>query len=409
MTRDHEAERIRRIRERAFYLSLVRPAPPDPVADWIEAEAAEAAAEPPAPDPPAPEPPAPEPPAPEPPAPEPPAPDPLARYPHLAEVVARSKPALDSSRLAARAEHAARADDHVALDRLDRDLHLLATRFKPGEIERLSDALVSTTTDSIDAEVGWDLATMQIHLFAALQRRELLQSIGVRPARRVTRAEPHRCTIGPRGVSLSVEAQPDLGAGFHELRNAVDALTQRAAIAKGAAWKSTLWYRGELTGVRGPATADALASLEAELLASPARPSAALPLALGSAVFDVFVSDESAEAPTTLLSQMLPSFKKLLETRAQEDAPFLLANVRLPPAPGESDAALPPTLELVAKKASAGAALLANSASSLWLGLLELDLRAADPRLRLIVRPAASWPLPYRDLATSLDATLAVL
>ena len=398
MTTDHEAERTRRIRERAFYLSLARPAPPDPVADWLEAEAAEAAAEVAAI----------EPPAPEPPTPEPPGPDPLARYPQLADVVAKSQAAVPSAQLVAKIEHAARADDHEALDRLDRDLHLLATRFKPGDIERLSEVLVSSAADSMQAEVAWDLAATQVHLFAALQRRDYLQSIGV-PRTRVARAEAPGCTIGPKGISLLVEVQPDLGVGFHALRDAVGALTQRAAATKGAAWQSALWFRGELAGARGPTAADALATLEAELVAAPTRPSTPLTLAIGSSVFDVFVSEENAEGPTTLPSQILPSFKKRLEVRAQEDAPFLLASVRLPLAPGEADAALPSTFELVAKKASAGAALLANSASSLWLGLLELDLRAADPRLRLVIRPAASWPLPYRDLATSLDATLAVL
>jgi len=41
--------------------------------------------------------------------------------------------------------------------------------------------------------------------------------------------------------------------------------------------------------------------------------------------------------------------------------------------------------------------------------LLELDMRAEDPRMRLVIRPAASWPLPYRDLAATLDAAIAVL
>ena len=297
MTTDREAERLARIRERAFYLSLTRTGPPDPDADWIEAEAAEAAAEAVAPEVEI------EPAPPEPPAPEPPAPEPLA----------------------------------PELSRLDRDLAVLAARLKPEEHARLAGELVRTNTGDVQADASWDVAAMQIHLFAELARRDCLQSIGERPA--WSTAARHRCSIGVKGVSLSVEVQPEPAAG--------------------------------------PSTE---------------RPP----------------SDDAPESVSPFPRQLLPPFKKLLETRAKEDAPFLLASVRLPSAPGEAENQLS-TLELVAKKASAGAALLANSASSLWLGLLELDLRAESPRMRLVVRPAASWPLFYRDLAASLDASVAVL
>ncbi len=372
MTIDQEAERLRRVRERAFYLSLARPAPPDPVADWIEAEALEAVAEAASVEPPpAPEPPAPEPPAAEPPPPEPPAPAPL--------------------------------------DRLGRDLRELATRLGTEEHARLSDLLASTTADPVEAEIRRDVAATRIHLLAAVARRDCLQSVGARAARTVARAEPYRCTIGPKGVSLSVEVQPELGSGLYALRTEVDAVIRRAASAREAAWQSTIWFRGELAGDRRPTTADGLAALEAELGASPSPPPGAVVLAIGNAAFDVLVAEANAESSTNLARQMLPSFKKLLETRAKDDVPFLIATVRLPLARGEAETAPPPILELVAKKASAGAALLANSASSLWLGLLELDMRAEDPRMRLVIRPAASWPLPYRDLAATLDAAIAVL
>ena len=433
MTTELDPERIRM---RAFYLSLTRPPPGNPDLDWIEAEAQERAsledvpraaeplplAEPSAIEEAVPmeilapvEEPAPiEQPAEPEPEPAPPALTPaivLERYARLSAEFARAGADrnLETSYLGALLQSVIDGQDDHTLQMAEHALDVLLARFKPAELTRLGSALVDTT-DALQSEVSWDLAQSELSVLAALQSKGLLQSLGWR------RPAAFQCCLGTKKFGIALDIKPALGGGLRTVHSAVTAAASELGRAQGLGdLDAIVWFRGRAAVKPGAADArSALATFSASVQSQKTRPTSPVPLQLGAALFDVTIGERAADGTSSLATQLLPVFKKYLEARAHEasgdeDAPFLLVNVVLPSASGGGAGEPSHLLEAVAKRAAAGAATLANSVGSLWLGLLELDLRAPEPKTSLLIRPAASWPLSYRELVSSLDATVAVL
>jgi hypothetical protein len=388
MTTELGGELLERIRLRAYYLSLDRPGSSDKL-NWLEAEAFERAAL------------------------LSPAPEPIAEEPEPpAEPIAEPEPVVASvapEPLAAEPEPAAPINP---LRYLEAPLGRLSKRFKPAELApRVVD--LTSNEEPLLAEALWDSAAAELLALDHLNNKGLLQSLGGLAGPRSPSA--FQACLGQKKVNVGVELKPAIGSGFSKLRlriaEGVSALGQRL----GQELESVTWYRGRAAAATSGAN-DGVTAFLSSLETLTSRPTGALPLQVGALQFDVVIAERAAEGPASLVSQALPAFKKQLEARSKEaeraaDAPaaFLLANVILPAASDETDEPATRLLEAAARRASAGAAHLANSAGSLWLGLLQLDLREPTPRTTLLVRPAANWPMPSRELATLLEASIAVL
>ncbi len=391
MTTELGGELLERIRLRAYYLSLERPAGSDKL-NWLEAEALERAAllgTAPEPEPePQPEPEPPVEPEPEPQA-EPPV-EPASAEP------AAPEPEPESSN---------------PLRYLEAPLGRLSKRFKPAELASLVVDL-TPNEEPLLGEVLWDATAAELLAFDHLNTKGLLQSLGGLAGPRAPSL--FQACLGQKKVVVGVDIKPAIGSGFSLLRTQIAEAVQQLGQRLGQELECATIYRGRVAAPAQPPK-EGLASFVAALESLASRPAGALSLRIGPAQFEVLIAERGAEGPASSVSQSLPAFKKQLEARSKEaeraaDSPaaFLLANVILP-ADHETDEPATRLLEAAARRASAGAAHLANSAGALWLGLLQLDLRGPEMRNTLLVRPAANWPMPSRELATLLEASISVL
>lgn len=404
MTTEQDEGRIARVRMRAYYLSLERGPTTSDEQNWIDAEAAERAEESAIVEPVAVvEPVVAEPVAP--PAPEPApavevAPDPrallLARLPQLVAVAAAG--GVPHGRFAALIDAVLAGGAETPLLRLEEALSVLARRKKPAELAAQARGLADLSEDPLVAELRWDVACAELAVLATLEGAGRLAAVGAPTG--------FACSLGAKKVSLAVQARPAQGSGFASLR----ARLLREAGAKAADRALVLRTIGAPKNAT-PGTLDRLTEVATSTTAT---------IAIGELTFDWFAAEPS-EGAAALLSALLPGFRREVELAAkaaganpEQELPFLLAEVVLPAAPEDADIAEPSTdplgvRELVAKKAAAGAAHLGYSAGSSWLGLLRIDWRSPEPSRTLFIRPAATWPLSYRELAAELDARIVVL
>lgn len=392
MTIEEDEGRIARIRTRAYYLSQARGPTTSDEQNWIDAEAAERADEASAPV--------------VAPAPEPVEPAPVVSAPIVvpdarALFLARVPLALAAAsgaphgRFAALVEEALAGGSEQPLLQLEEALTTLARRKKPAEHAPATRGLADPSDDPLVAALRWDLACAELAVLAALDSAGRLAAIGA-PA-------GFACTLGAKQVAIAVQARPALGSGFAPLRarllsEAGDAPADRALVLR-------------TVGAPKSSPPGAL-----ERLAEVARaPTASF--AIGELTFDWF-STESAEGSPALVSALLPGFRREVEQAAkaacadtERELPFLLAEVVLPASPEDVALCADPLAvrETVARKAAAGAAHLGYSAGSLWLGLLRIDWRSPEPTRTLFIRPAATWPLSYRELGAELGARVVVL
>jgi hypothetical protein len=219
------------------------------------------------------------------------------------------------------------------------------------------------------------------------------------------------CTLGAKKIAVAVQTRPALGSGFATLRTRLPSRSedpiQRALILRALGAPKSL----------APGELERLSEIASRAEASGASSSAGLGFALGELTFD-WLSAELAEGSAPLVAALLPGFKREVELAAkaacadpERELPFLLAEVVLPSEHATASDLLGSDLlavrETVAKKTAAGAARLGYSAGFSWLGLLRIDER--DSRRSLFVRPAANWPLSYRDLGAELGASVVVL
>lgn len=262
-------------------------------------------------------------------------------------------------------------------------------------------------------EALWDASAAELLALDHLSTKGLLQSLGGLAGPRAPSL--FQACLGQKKVVVGVDIKPAIGSGFNLLRAQIAEAVQQLGQRLGQELECATIYRGRVAAPAQPPK-EGLASFVAALESLASRPAGALSLRIGPAQFEVLIAERGAEGPASLVSQSLPAFKKQLEARSKEaeraaDSPaaFLLANVILPAADHETDEPATRLLEAAARRASAGAAHLANSAGALWLGLLQLDLRGPEMRNTLLVRPAANWPMPSRELATLLEASLSVL
>jgi hypothetical protein len=388
MTTERDEGWVERVRMRAYYLSLERGPTVTDDQNWIDAEVLERADEREVEPPPA--------------AAPPPSivealpvqlPSPrealLARLPRLVAVTGGEP----RGRFAMLLEAALSGAGETPLLQLEEALSLLARRLKPAELAAAARGLADPTADALVSELRWDVATSELAVLATLEGAGRLVAIGAPPG--------FSCTLGAKKVSVAVQTRPALGSGFWSLRQlllreAGDDATERALVLRAA------------SAAKSPAPG------ELERLPAVAREAAAA-FSVGELTFD-WLSAEAAEGSTTLVQALLPGFKREIELAAkgasadpERELPFLLAEVVLPASPGEPLEVLPGVREAVAKKVAAGAARLGYSAGFSWLGFLRVDWRSPEPRRTLFVRPAANWPLSYRDLGAELGASVVVL
>jgi hypothetical protein len=280
---------------------------------------------------------------------------------------------------------------------LEAALAVLARRLKPAEVAAaargLANPISDPDADPLLAELRWDVASAEIAVLAALEGAARLSAIGAPPG--------FSCTLGAKKVSVAVQTRPALGSGFATLRErlgsqAGDTL-QRALVLRGVGFPKSL----------APGELDRLSEVASWTTAA---------FSVGELSFD-WLSAEAADGSAPLVSALLPGFKREVELAAknacadpERELPFLLAEVVLPDTSAPTSAVdLLSVRETVAKKTAAGAARLGYSAGFSWLGVLRVDWQSPEARRTLFVRPAANWPLSYRDLGVELGASVVVL